>query len=99
MFVEGVYDLLIVTELGCGVGLALGALAEEVYGGDAARAVQVPDRGYRLLQRVARDVAARDPAHHGPRDDGHGVGYCLVKDPHTKNSHLLRSVATLLGFY
>jgi hypothetical protein len=36
MFVERVYDLLVVVERPDGVGLALGALTEQVYGGDAA---------------------------------------------------------------
>src|ERR687893_164553 len=40
MFVQRVYHLFVVAELSGGVGLALGALPEQVYGGDAALLVQ-----------------------------------------------------------
>src|SRR5215208_5725150 len=99
MFVEDVYDLLVLAERPGGVSLALGALAEQVYGSDATRAVQVPDGGHRLLQRVARDVAARDPAYHGPRDSGHGVGYGLVQYPHTQTPTWRSFIASLHRFY
>src|SRR5215208_1793087 len=56
VFVEGVNYLLVVPQLRSGVGLALGALSQEVYGGNAALLVEVPDRGDGLLQRVAGDV-------------------------------------------
>src|SRR5215204_769147 len=82
VFVERVYDLLVVLQLRRRVGLALGALAEEVDGGDAALLVEDPDGGERLIQRIAGYVAAGDPLHDGPRDEGHRVRYGLVHYSH-----------------
>ena len=87
MLVERVDDLLVVPERRRGVGLALGALPEEVDGGDAALLVEVPDRGDRLLQRIAGDVAAGDLLHYGPRDDGHRVRYGFVHYSHVSKPH------------
>src|SRR4028118_1007224 len=75
VLVQGVDDLLVVLELARGVGLALGALPEEVDGDDAALAVQFADRLDGLVQRVAGDVAAGDLLDDGPRYDGHRVRY------------------------
>jgi hypothetical protein len=71
MRVERVDDFFVVPERGRRVGLALGALAEKVDGGDASLFVQVSDRGDRLLQRIAGYIAAGDPLHYGPRDGWH----------------------------
>ena len=85
--VERVDDLLVVLQLRRGVGLALGALTEEVDGGDAALLVEVSDRGDRLIQRIAGYVAAGDPLHDGPWDDGHRVRYGFVHYSHVSKPH------------
>ncbi len=82
VLVQSVYDLLVVAKLRGGIGLTLGALAEQVYGGDASLLVQVADRLHGLLQRIARDVAAGDLLHYRPRYHGYRLRYGLVYNPH-----------------
>src|ERR687894_756102 len=92
VLVEGVHDLFVVFELAGGVGLALGALPEQVDGDDAALAVQFADRLDGLIQRVAGDVAARDLLDDGPRYDGHRIRYGPV---HYSHAHKPRSASDI----
>ena len=80
--VQRVDDLLVVFQLRGGVGLALGALTEEVDGGDAALLVEVSDRGESLIQRIAGYVAAGDLFHDGPWDGWYRVCYGFVYYSH-----------------
>ena len=91
--VECIDDLLVVLQRRRRVGLALGALTEEVDGGDATLLVEDSDRGDRLIQRIAGYVAAGDLLHNGPRDYGHRVRYGFVHYSHASKPHKTTSIA------